>query len=189
MQTPPSFLTAPKRIDGEEIFRPAKVSRQGELIAWGSAFAIGIGLGIYYIKTQEIQIITSGMLFFFLSAGALISFGAWVDKRTIIRVNSQRLIYRSPFKELNLNWDQILQVRATQARRLWRIIVASRDAHFRLRVSTSASEEENLTDFLALPDGERLVQIISGMAGLTHVLMEDDEWVSSSETSYESGDN
>jgi len=188
MQTPPAFLTTPQLIKGEEIFRPANDSRKGELIVWGSALVMGIGLGIYYFATQKIQCLTSGMLFLFLSVGALISFGIWVDTRTSINVNSIRLIYKSPFKELNLDWDQVLQVRATQARRLWRVIIASADNHFRLRVSSSASEEDDTTNLLALPDGDRLVQIILGMADLTHPNQEEDEWVSTSKSSNVSRD-
>ena len=143
---------------------------------------IGIGIGIYYFATQEIQFLTSAMLLFFIAIGALISFGIWVDTRTSITVNAKQVIYKSPFKELTLDWDQILQIRSAQARLLWRVVIASKDAHFRLRVSPSISEEDNLTDLLALPDGDRLVQIISGMAGLNLPIQKEDEWVSSSKS-------
>jgi hypothetical protein len=177
MELPPNFLLNHEKVDEEEIFQPPQSPRKGELIAWGSAVAIALALGIFYVLTQTVQCLTAGLLLFFLISGGLISFGIWIDTRTSIRVSREGVRYKNPFKEVELGWDKVNSVHAAKAGSVWKIAVTGMDQYFTLRVSESPEGKDSPRAFLVIPNGDRLVRIICGNAKLSDPKLIGEDWV------------
>jgi hypothetical protein len=177
MDNPPEFLIKRETIQNEKTFQPAAGSRKGELIAWGSALVVGLVLTIFYFATREIQCLTGGLFVFFLIAGLLITFGLWVDSKTFAKVSPDGLHFKSPFRNVNLNWDQVDEVRAIKAGTVWRVIVKGGGRYFRLRVLEDEETSETGRRFMVIPQADRLVRIICGMAKLRYPRNIEDEWV------------
>ena len=177
MDNPPDFLITREMIQEEKIFQPAATSRKGELIAWGSALAIGFVLAIFYFTAREIQCLAGGLFIFFLGAGLLITFGLWVDSRTIAKVTAQYLHYKSPFRDLKLEWNQVEEVRAINAGSVWRVVIIGNNKYFRIRVRGDDGAKDANGRFLVFPQSDQLVRIICGMAKLSHPRRIDHEWI------------
>jgi hypothetical protein len=177
MDNPPEFLIKRETIQDEITFQPASTSRKGELIAWGSALATGLILAIFYFTTREIQFLTAGLLLFFLAAGVMITFGLWADSRTSAKISPDYLHYQSPFRNVKLEWDQVEEVRAAEAGAVWRVIVIGANRYFRIRVLENEEESDTSRRFLSLPQADRFIRIICGMAKLKYPRQFEDEWI------------
>jgi hypothetical protein len=177
MDNPPEFLTKRETIQDEMTFQPASASRRGELIAWASAVVIGLLLTIFYFVTREIQCLTAGLFIFFLGAATLITFGLWVDSKTFAQVSPDFLHYKSPFRNVRLEWDQIEEVRAMDAGSVWRVVVYGAGRYFRIRVLEDEEVAEQGRRFLVIPQADRLVRIICGMAKLRFPREFEEEWI------------
>ena len=177
MKNPPEFLVKREIIQTEVTFQPASASRRGELIAWGSAVVIGSLLTIFYFVTREVQCLTAGLFIFFLGAAILITFGLWVDSKTFAKVSPEHLHFKSPFRDVRLEWDQVEELRAMEAGNVWRVVVSGADRYFRIRVLENEDETESGRRFLVIPKADRLVRIICGMAKLRHPRKIEEEWV------------
>ena len=179
MDKPPDFLLERESIEGEITFQPGSASRKGQIISWGSALVIGLILTIFYFTTRETQCLTGALFIFFLIAGFLITFGLWVDTKTIVLISPEYLHYKSPFRNVKLAWEQVEQVRAVEAGDVWRVAVIGMDRYFRIRVLDSKDDVESSKRFLVMPDADRLIRIICGMAKLQNPRRDEDEWVCS----------
>lgn len=177
MDNPPEFLIKRETIQKEMTFEPASASRRGELIAWGSAVVIGLLLTIFYFVTREIQCLTAGLFIFFLGAAILITFGLWVDSKTFANVSPEGLQYKSPFRDVKLQWDQVEEVRAMEAGTVWRVVILGAGRYFRIRVHEGEDDSEKGRRFLVMPQADRMVRIICGMAKLPHPRRIEEEWV------------
>lgn len=177
MDQPPDFLLERESIESEIIFQPGSASRKGQLIAWGSALVIGLILTILYFTTLETQCLTGALFIFFLIAGFLITFGLWVDSKTIVLVSPKFLHYKSPFRNVKLAWEQVEQVRAVEAGDVWRVAVIGLNRYFRIRVLDSKEDVESSKRILVMPDADRLIRIICGMAKLQNPRKDEDEWI------------
>lgn len=177
METPPEFLRKHETIQSERTFLSGSTSRKGELIAWGSAVAVGLPLAIFYFTTREVQCLTAGLFIFFLCAAALITFGLWADSRTFALVTPEYLRYKSPFRTVNLTWDQVEEVRAADAGAVWRVVVIGANRYFRVRVLREEDPPESKRRFLVFPQADQFIRIICGMAKLRNPRKIEDEWV------------
>lgn len=177
MNSPPKFLVDREKVEQDETFLPQQSSRKGELIAWGSAILIALALIIYYVRIREIQFLTLGMFLFFLASGFLISFGIWMDARTSVKISFDRLHYKSPLRDVNLSWDDLYSLRASNAGQVWKITVTGSEGYFSFRVFDGAIPETNPRGFLVLPEGDRLVRLICGMAELSSAKSEGEDWL------------
>lgn len=177
MDNPPDFLIKREMIQEEKIFQPAPASRKGELIAWGSAVAIGFVLAIFYFTTREIQCLTGGLFIFFLASGLLITFGLWVDSRTVAKVTAEYLHYKSPFRDVQLEWDQVEEVRALDAGSVWRVVIIGNNKYFRIRVRVNEDDTDAGRHFLVFPQSDQLIRIICGMAKLRPPRLIDEKWI------------
>lgn len=179
MENPPEFLLKRETIQSERSFLSGSTSRKGEIIAWGSAVAVGLPLAVFYFTTREVQCLTAGLFVFFISAAVLITFGLWADARTFARVTPQNLHYKSPFRSVNLTWDQVDEVRAADAGAVWRVVVIGANRYFRLRVLREEDSSESKRRFLVFPQADQLIRIICGMAKLRNPRLIEDEWICS----------
>lgn len=177
MDNPPDFLLARESIEEEITFQQSSASRKGQLIAWGSALVIGLILTIFYFTTWKTQCLTGALFIFFLIASFLITFGLWVDSKTIVLVSPEFLHYKSPFRNVKLAWEQVEQVRAVEAGDVWRVAVIGLNRYFRIRVLDSKDDVESSNRFLVMPHADRLIRIICGMAKMRNPRMDEDEWV------------
>ncbi len=177
MREPPSFLSAPLELGGEESFQPSKLPLRGAIFAWGSSGLLAVAIVLQIWRTGQSHCVTIALFVFFFFAALLIIFSRWVDSRTQITVNLTSISYRSPFRVVSLNWDEILEIRSIQAGHGWRVAVQSNESPFSFRVPASPQPNSSAASILALPRGTYLTQIICGMARLTEPEYQDQEWV------------
>jgi hypothetical protein len=90
-----------------------------------------------------------------------------MDANTVFSVDESGLHQNSPLRKVTTPWDQISALRASPAGIVWRIVVSDPLQHIRFRVQRNP-DSDSRNDFpLALPNGDRLLQIILGMGKLT----------------------
>lgn len=177
MDSPPTFFVDRQQVEHEEIFRPQQSARKGELIAWGSAILIALALVIYYVRIRQVQFLTFGMFLFFLASGVLISFGIWTDARTSVKISVDRIHYKSPFRDVDLKWENISSLIASKSGEIWKITVTGSDQYFSFRASDGPLPENNPRGFLVLPEGDRIVRLIGGMAKMSGPKLVDEDWM------------
>jgi nicotinamide riboside transporter PnuC len=177
MEQPPDFLHTPLKIMREETFRPAPISRKGEIIAWLLTLLIGLVSIIVKMQSGHFPCLTILLLVFFLIAAILISFSHWADSKTLIRVTPPQLSYQSPFRKIQQDWDQVLEINAQKTGRFWRIVVNLEQSFFSFKVNAASELKTQPEQVLALPQGDRLVRIICGMANLLQIQNTEENWI------------
>lgn len=177
MDLSPEFLNSPLNIVEEETFQPTAIPKKGGLIAWAAAFLIGIAAMITIFKSGQIPCLTMAIFLFFLFAAILITFSHWVDSQTSILVTPSQISYQSPFRRFLQNWDQISELTLIKAGHFWRVTIRSEHSFFMIRVDAGLASKPSPERILALPNGDRLVRIICGMANLSQVDEVGDSWV------------
>ncbi len=179
MDKPPDFLSGDLEPPSEgEVFRPADPSRRGEAIAWLCAVAVALLGGAVFWRTGRMPPLTVSLLALFVVAGALISFGNWMDRSTRIQIDGPRLSYTSPLRKVRLRLEEVSEVWAIPAGRGWRIVVRGPGMSFQYRTGSTISLGATREMPIGFPEGRRLAAAIRKGAGLGPPEAADRGWVS-----------
>ena len=113
----------------ERVFRPELLPRQGERNAW--IFAALSALALAILHFQGVVPIFSWILVIFLVFSAVsISFGNWMDRRTVLRLLPGQVSFENGLRHVSLDWDKINEVRILPARWGEQVQVIGAEAHF-----------------------------------------------------------
>jgi hypothetical protein len=96
-------------------YRPELASRRGEWIAWGCALLCGAAWLILLWSSQPISLILPILTGFLLLVALSISLGNWVDRHTVLRLDSEGVAFENGLRRVSLKWDEIQQVRVVPA--------------------------------------------------------------------------
>ncbi len=177
MEQPPDFLNSPLEFIEEETFQPTAIPHRGGIIAWMATVIVGIVAILTKDPSGQIPCLTVQLFIFFLLAAILITFSHWVDTKTIIHVTPSQLSYQSPFRRFLQNWDQISEIRTIKVGSFWRVLISGEQSSFTIRVHVGGTSKTQAERFLGLPNGDRLLRIVCGMAGLSQVKKVGEAWI------------
>ncbi len=170
-------MRTPARVMGPETFHPAEPNRRGERAAWLLTLAVIAVAGFAAWRTGRLPPLSMFFAFFFGAAAILISLGNWMDVNTRIEVDEAGLRYRSPVRQVRLGWGEVEEVYAMPAGQGWRVTVSGAGHSFGLRTASELTFAGWGNLAYGFPQGERLVRLILGQAGLAEPVAQDRGWV------------
>ena len=88
-------------------FQPILLSRRGELFAWLTAILSILAWLILRWKVSALLSIIPFLAVFFVFAALSISFGNWVDRRTLLRLEPTGVSFRNGLRNVHLEWSEI----------------------------------------------------------------------------------
>ena len=96
-------------------FRPELISRRGELIAWGSALLVGGAWSVLRHSPGYASRLVPILAVPLLIAALSISLGNWMDRHTLLHLDPEGVRFSNGLRHVQLQWDQIQQVRVLPA--------------------------------------------------------------------------
>jgi hypothetical protein len=173
----PEFLTSEIEPLVEKIYRPNPPRRRGELIAWASAVALGIMNVVLYRLEERFQIFALILFLFFALAALLISFGNWMDANTNIYIDSKRVHFSSPLRNVNLEGNSIEELWTEKTGKAWRVAVFGRGKYFTFSTESELRGGSNHAMRIGIVGGEQLARMIRELGRLSAPVAERDAWV------------
>ena len=147
-------------------FRPELLSRRGELIAWGLTLVTAAAWLILYF-TQTPIFIGLKVLVVLLGFSALaISLGNWMDRRTLLRIESAGVYFENGLRKARLHWEEIRQVEVIPSSWGNKVRVLGEQAHFDFRTFGEVKMQGEVKGQLGFHEGEQILQTILQQAGL-----------------------
>lgn len=177
VERPPRLLQGRRTPEADSVFRPATPNRRGEMFAWISALGMMIVFGILWARSGEIPLFPLLLMLGFWSTALMISFSNWMDLRTQVRVSPAGLRYRSPVRDVALDWREVRELRAGPVGGSWRIAVNGEGGGFHFRTATVLGAKTARPFRYGFPEGARIVSLILGGAGLTAVSRVGGTWI------------
>ena len=145
---------------------PELLSRQGEYLAWGSTLlAIGAWSYLAYRGERVHPIFILLGAFILLSALAL-SLGNWVDRRTVIYIQVDRIKYRDGLRSVELRWDQINQVEVYPSRMGDKVVVQAERLHFNFRTHAEIKSRGKVKGYVGFVEGQAILEHILANSNL-----------------------
>ncbi len=152
-------------------FRPELIPRKGERIAWLLLILalVYLGVGIWSDDglTWVAIIFVSLML---LSAGS-ITLGNWVDRNTVLRLNTQGVRFSNGLRNVSLNWDEVREVRVLASAWGRRVQVRGPATTFSFRTLGEVIMQGEIKGRIGFADGEYILKIILESSGLQKMEM------------------
>ena len=150
-------------------FRPEKMSRRGEVILWTLAL---VSLAVLLILKGTDNDLSAWNLafvgFMLLSAGS-ISFGNWMDRRTMLALGPDSLAFRNGLRTVKLDWDQVqtIQVIPTQ----WgdQAIVSGAGTRFSFRTLSEITRKGEVRNRMGFAQGAFIIEQIVKHGGLVKI--------------------
>jgi hypothetical protein len=141
-------------------FKPELLSRRGELIAWGSAILVGAVWLVLGWKNQAVPWTVLLLEVFLLFAGLSISFGNWMDRQTVLRMDENGVWYKNGLRNVKMDWINIRQVRVQPTRWGNKVQVIGDKAYFEFRTLGEVKIVGELKGRMGFNRGEEILNEI-----------------------------
>lgn len=157
--------------------RPISSGRQSELLAWLSAMGAFLGTAFLYWRSGELSGLAVGASLLFLFLAAVVSFGNWVERGTVLLVSEEGVAFRSPLRQAEFEWGQIMEMRLRRSNRAWRVAVEGdyRSFHFQSQGSLEFGGFDEMA--VGMPAGAAIAALIRQQAHLNEVTQQGQDWV------------
>ena len=167
-------------------YRPERISRRGELVAWGAALLVTAAGAILYASGRPVGWVIPVLGAFLAAAGASISLGNWMDRRTRLRLEPGGVIYTNGLRRVRLDWGQIRQVRVLPAPWGKKVQVFGERApgkpgYFAFTTLGEVKVQGRTLGRVGFSEGDSILQTILEQAGLRLTRSEDIDHRGSSE--------
>lgn len=147
-------------------FRPVLTNRNGEVLAWLAALGLGAaaialrGQGGGWIGSLPYLAIFVGLI------AASISLSNWMDRRTVLRLDSQGVFFTNGLRRVRLTWDQIDQISVFSGALGKRVQVVGGVQHFEFRYLSEVEVLGSAPGRLGFPDGVTILATLLRETGL-----------------------
>lgn len=152
-----------------QAFQPVLISRRGEWMAWG--FFLVVSIEVLYLRLSLFVPVWAWVLWALLLFSSIsISLGNWVDRRTFLRLEEDRICFENGLQRVKLGWSEVRQVSVLPARWGQLIRVASSRTGFSFKTlgevsfqgktigQTGFAQGQAILDFILRKSGLRLVE-------------------------------
>jgi len=114
----------------EKIFTPELAPRSGERNAWILAFLMGVLWLVFRLTPWELPFTVELLVILTLGAALLISFGNWVERKTVLAITNDGVRFENGLRKVRLAWEEIEEVRVRPA--VWgkRVQVRGKETRF-----------------------------------------------------------
>ncbi len=148
-------------------YRPELLPRRGELIAWLLAVTVG-GTWLILVANQARYTGTALILFLFLAFAAIgTSLGNWMDRRSILRLDSRGIGFKNGLRNVDLHWDEVRSLRVIPVQGgASRVQVLGEKAHFEFRTLTTLSLQGQVKGRSGFAHGQKIIDTVIEKAAL-----------------------
>lgn len=149
-------------------FRPELLSRRGEWTAW--ALILAASLGMWFLnQSGYIPFWTWIFWAFLLFSAASISLGNWLDRKTVIRLESDGIRFENGLRRVRLHWPEVQKVAVLPTRWGKTIQVVGENSHFGFKTLGEVQFRGEVRGRTGFPEGQAILDIILRKAGLVLV--------------------
>jgi hypothetical protein len=152
--------------DSKPEFHPELISRRGEAIAWGLALIAGAVWLIFLLLDTPVHPAMKFFTTFFLLSGMVISFGNWMDRRTLIQISPEDIWFENGLRKVQIKWEEIRQVEVIPSRWGKKVRVMGADSHFEFRTLAEIEASDTIQAKMGFAEGERILEHILEKSGL-----------------------
>ncbi len=99
----------------EKIFTPELAPRSGERNAWILAFLMFVLWFVFRLTAWKLPFTVELLVIFSLGAALLISFGNWVERKTLLALSEEGIRFENGLGKSALSWEEIEEVRLRPA--------------------------------------------------------------------------
>jgi hypothetical protein len=149
-----------------KIFRPETSSRQGERNAWILTGIALIAEWVTFWRTATFSGWITLLFFFLLLSAIAISFSAWVDRKTILILETGGVKFRNGLRVVQLTWEQIEKVRVIADRWGDRVYVVGTKDTFSFRILSEVELRGKVGGKMGFPEGDTILKEIIHASGL-----------------------
>jgi len=173
----PAWFADGRALEGERTYSPRALDRYGERLAWSLAVALAALTLYMYWQAQawiaSLVVITS----LCLGAGLLITYGNWMERKTVIEVSEAGLRYRNPLREVRIAWPELLAVSIYPRGDGWRVVVESEQEMFSFQTLTTLKLGWGRQVETGVEGGQELASTVVGATQLAAPQADRDSWV------------
>ena len=113
-------------------FRPELISRRGEWTAWALALAASLGMWLLN-RSGYIPLWAWIFWVFLLFSGVSISLGNWLDRSTVIRLESDGIHFENRLRHVWLRWSEVERVAVLPSRWGNSVQIIGEKSHFEFK--------------------------------------------------------
>jgi len=147
-------------------YRPVAGSRRGEYTAWILTIVV-LATGLLLPEQLDaLQLASWFLTGLFGLAGALISFGNWVGRHTVLRLDEDGLAFSNGLRRVRMAWKMVEALRVQPGPLGKQVEVFGEQASFRLRTSGELTWQGEVRDRIGFERGEEIMDIIIAMTEL-----------------------
>lgn len=163
-------------ISGTREYYPELLSRRGEYTSWGLAIACLIAWMILTLGGYRVHIALPIMTIAFIFISIGISLGNWMDRHTVIRINSEGVEFHNGLRNAMFPWRDICEVILYTHKWGDKVYVMTETARFNFRKFGEVKVRGETKGVMGFPDGEEVFQTIISEAELVEVEHKDNEY-------------
>jgi hypothetical protein len=150
-------------------FHPELISRRGELIAWVTALMALSAWGILLLAGAVVHPALKFLAIFLLLSALSISLGNWMDRHTLLRIESDGVRFENGLRHAFLHWNEIQQVQVYPSNWGKKVRVLGSQAHFDFRTLGEVTVQGDVKGRMGFADGEAILRKIVQEAGLKQI--------------------
>ena len=146
-------------------YTPELIPQQGEITAW--VLALAAGAGLYFLSLHSTLPFWAWFFFGILAFSALsISFGNWMDRHTLIRLEEKGVAYENGLRKTFLTWDAIREIRTAPARWGISVQVVGLQSHFAFSTLGEMQFQGQVRGRTGFSEGAEILERIIQSTGL-----------------------
>ena len=151
-------------------FRPELLARRGEWTAWALTLAASVGMWFLH---RDGYIPAWAWIFwaFLLFSGVSISLGNWLDRTTVIWLETGGIHFENGLRHVRLHWDEIQKVAVLPARWGKSVQVIGKQSHFDFKTLGEVQFQGEVRGRTGFSEGQAILDVILHETGL--VLIEE----------------
>lgn len=147
-------------------YRPELIPRRGEMIAWAGAVAVGLVWLVLLLTNQRVIFVIPAMFLILLLSALLISLSNWVDRKTVIRMDSEGIEHQNGLRKVRLAWSEVAEVHVVPSRWGNRVQVSSQKNTFAFHTLGEVRMHGELKGRMGFEMGEEILRQLVLNSGL-----------------------
>lgn len=155
-------------------FAPERIPVRGEITGWSLALVILATATVLRVSGSQWANLGLTLAILFILSAASISFGNWMDRKTVIRLSRSGISYSNGIRHTNVGWSEIQAARVLPAQWGARQIQVLGETprgkvHFEFRTLGTIHYQGQERGRTGFTDGEFILETILRMARLQPV--------------------
>ena len=147
-------------------FRPELASRRGEFFAWLVTMGMFVVLILGSRSWGSLSFLSWAFAIFLLFSACSISLGNWMDRRAVLRLDSDGVAFQNGLRSVRLTWPEVQNVAAVQTRLGKRVQVQGERSHFTFKTMGESALAGQIfrTGFA---EGEKILETVLMECGMS----------------------